>query len=84
MGFEYHKLKHEKLKILEGKCVLFYSNHKSKGWEKGQICYKLAKPYDKFEFCPYDEHGIIALKNSVIEETSTNDLDDLVFVYTLK
>jgi hypothetical protein len=30
---------------------------------------------------PYDEHGILALTDCVIEEKSDNHLDDLVFVY---
>lgn len=81
LGFEYHRLKREKLIILEGACIVLYSNHKSKNWKKGRVSYELAKPMDKFEFQAFDEHGIIALTDCVIEEQSTNHLDDLIWVY---
>lgn len=83
LGFEYHKLKHEKLRVLEGSCLVMYSSHKKKGYANGKMAWKIARPGDRFEFHPYDEHGIIALSDCVIEETSTNHLDDLTFIYKL-
>lgn len=81
LGFEIHKLKHERLKILEGVCIVLYSNHANPNWKKGKISVKLGVPRGKFEFLPNDEHGIIALTKCVIEETSTNHLDDLVYIF---
>ncbi len=81
LGFEIHKLKHERLKILEGVSIVLYSNHGSRNWKQGKITVKLGVPGDKFKFLPNDEHGIIALTNSVIEEKSTNHLDDLVYIF---
>jgi hypothetical protein len=81
LGFEIHKQKLEKLKVLEGFCLVFYSNHKARNWQKGQIVAKLAAPGDKFEFQPNDEHGVIALTDCVVEETSTNHLDDLYYIF---
>src|SRR3972149_7298113 len=37
LGFEIHKKKHEKLKILEGVCIVLYSNHAKSGWKSGKI-----------------------------------------------
>ena len=81
LGFEIHKLKHEKLKIVEGTCIVLYSSHSKPGWKPGKVSVKIASTGDKFEFLPNDEHGIIALTNCVIEETSTNHLDDLVYIF---
>lgn len=81
LGFEIHKLKHEKLKILEGICIVLYSNHSNISWKLGKVSVKIASPGDKFEFLPNDEHGIIAFTNLVIEETSTNHLDDLIYIF---
>ncbi len=81
LGFEYHNVKHEHLTVLEGMCLVLYSNHKGKGWEKGKVAAKFASKGDKFDFLPGDEHGILALTNCVIEEKSTNHLDDIVFVF---
>lgn len=81
LGFEIHKLKHEQLKILEGVCLVLYSNHADPNWKQGEVRVRLGVPGDKFEFLPKDEHGIIALTNSVIEETSTNQLDDLTYIF---
>lgn len=81
LGFEYHDLKLEKLKVLEGYPLVIFSNHSSKGWKEGKLSWKISAPGDRFTFLPSDEHGIIALTNSVIEETSTNHLDDLRFIY---
>ena len=81
LGFEYHRKKHEHLRIVDGSCIVLYSNHKSSNWKKGKVAFKLAGKGDKFKFLPFDEHGIIALTNCVIEETSNNHLDDLVYVY---
>ncbi|MBU1499648.1 hypothetical protein KKE48_02160, partial [Patescibacteria group bacterium] len=60
LGYEYHKKKIERLKILEGYCL---------------VNFKLAKPGDKFKYVPGEEHGVVALTNCVIEEQSTNNLD---------
>ncbi len=81
LGFEIHKKKLENLKVLEGECLVFYSNHKSPAWKKGKVTVKLASRGAKFTFQPYDEHGIIALTNCVVEETSTNHLDDLTYIF---
>ncbi len=84
LGFEIHKRKHEKLKVLEGIVIVLYSNHKKIGWKNGLLNIQIGLPESKFEFVPNDEHGIIALTNAVIEETSTNHLDDLVYVFRSK
>lgn len=81
LGFEIHKQKLEKLKILEGLCILISSQHKSKTWKKGVAALSLGKKGTKVTLQPGDEHGIIALTNCVIEETSTNHLDDLVYIF---
>lgn len=81
LGFEIHRLKHERLKILEGVCLVWYSNHNASDWEKGKVAVKIAIPGDRFEFLPNDEHGIITITKCVIEETSTNHLDDLVCIF---
>jgi len=69
LGYEYHKKKIERLKILEGYCL---------------VNFKLAKPGDKFKYVPGEEHGVVALTNCVIEEQSTNNLDDLIFIFNSK
>lgn len=84
LGFEIHEKKLEKLKVLEGICLVIYANHKSPSYAQGQIRIQLAMPGDTFVFQPFDEHGIIALSDCVIEETSTNHLDDLVYIYPSK
>jgi len=81
LGFEVHKQKHENLKVLEGACIVLYSNHASPTWRKGKISIRLAVPGDRIKFLPYDEHGIVALTNCVIEEESTNHLGDLVYIF---
>ncbi len=81
LGFEIHKLKHERLKILEGLCMVLYSNHAEKNWKPGEISIRIGAEGDKFEFLPGDEHGIVALTSSVIEEQSTNHLDDLTYIF---
>lgn len=81
LGFEIHKQKLEKLKVLEGECLVLFSNHKASDWKNGKMTSKRAKAGEKFEFQPYDEHGIVALSNCVIEETSTNHLDDLTYIF---
>jgi hypothetical protein len=81
LGFEYHKLKRERLKVLEGFCLVLYSNHRSRGWRRGKTSWKIASAGDSFEFLPFDEHGLMALTDCVIEERSTNHLDDLMFIY---
>jgi len=79
LGFEIHKKKHEQLQILEGYCLVFWINHRKKATTT--ICVQLGGPKDTYTFSPKDEHGILSLTNCVIEETSTNHLDDLVYVF---
>jgi hypothetical protein len=81
LGFEIHKQKLEKLKVLEGMCLLISSQHERKNWEKGRVSIQLGKPVDKVTLQPGDEHGIIALTNCVIEEESTNHLTDLTYIF---
>lgn len=69
LGYEFHKQKIERLKILEGYCL---------------INFKFAKPGDRFKYVPGQEHGVVALTNCVIEEQSTNNLDDLIFIFNSK
>lgn len=81
LGFEIHKKKLEKLYILKGTCLLLSSQHKKTSWQKGQVTIALGKAGSKATLEPGDEHGIIALTNCVIEETSTNHLDDLLYIF---
>ncbi|MDE1823645.1 MAG: hypothetical protein KGI00_00845 [Candidatus Micrarchaeota archaeon] len=83
LGFEYHRKKHEHLRVVEGLCLIFHSNHRTRNWRRGMLEWRIAKPGDRFYFRPFDEHGMVAFSNTVIEERSTNNLDDLVFVYKL-
>lgn len=69
LGWEYHRRKIEKLKVLEGHCL---------------VNFRPAKPGDRFRYLAGEEHGVIALTNCVIEEQSTNDLDDLIFIFNSK
>lgn len=84
LGFEIHNKKLERLHILEGNCLLISSQHAKKNWKRGQVVISLGQKGDKAVLQPEDEHGIIALTNCVIEETSTNNLDDLVFIFPSK
>lgn len=70
LGFERHKKKIEKLNVLEGACILITAHSLT-----------LATIGDKITLHPGDEHGIIALTNCVIEEKSTNHLDDLTYIF---
>jgi hypothetical protein len=79
LGFEIHKFKIEKLNVLEGECLIIRP-----GQKKGNTEFFFAQKGDKFEFFPGDEHGVIALTDCVIEETSTNHLDDLIFIFNSK
>lgn len=79
LGFEIHKKKEEHLKILEGYCLVFYINHQGK--KNNTITVQLGSVGDKFTFAPNDEHGILTLSDCIIEETSTNHLDDLVYIF---
>lgn len=81
LGFEIHKQKLEKLKILEGVCLFIASGHEKKGFTKGIVSIALGRKDDKVILRPGDEHGIIALTNCVIEEVSTNHLTDLVYIF---
>jgi len=84
LGFEIHKKKMEKLKILEGVCLSLTSNHKAKDHINGSIKLKVVGPSDRIVLYPLDEHGIIALTDCVIEETSTNHLTDLTYIFPSK
>jgi hypothetical protein len=84
LGFEIHKHKLEKLKVLEGECLFIYSNHYQKGWRKGNVFVQYANQGDKLTLQPGDEHGMIAMSNCVIQEISTNHLDDLVYIFSSK
>ncbi len=79
LGFEIHKKKKEHLKVLEGYCIVFFINRFDK--PNNAISLQLAGPGDEYTFQPKDEHGILALTDSIIEETSTNHLDDLVYIF---
>ncbi len=78
LGFEIHNEKLEKLKIIEGIFLVLYVSHKK---DKNVINLKIGTTNSKFTFYPKDEHGIIALTNGIIQETSTNHLDDLVYTF---
>lgn len=82
LGFEIHEKKYEKLKVLEGIVLMLYSNHKSPSWKEGAISATISTINDTGGLPPLDEHGMIALTHCVVEETSTNHLDDLVFIFT--
>ncbi|HET9946596.1 MAG TPA: hypothetical protein VFQ63_00895 [Patescibacteria group bacterium] len=82
LGFEIHKEKHEHLTVIEGFCIVFFINHDKKSPTK--ILVQLAGPKDEFIFKPNDEHGILTLSNCIIKETSTNHLDDLVYIFNAK
>lgn len=81
LGFEIHEQKLEHLRVLEGLCLVLYSNHHVDGYKEGEVKMQLASVGDTFRFEPHDEHGIVALTNCVIEETSTNHLDDIVYIF---
>jgi len=83
LGFEIHDFKIEKLNILEGECLIISSKHKTKD-PKGNVELIFSQKGDRFEFFPGDKHGVIALTDCVIEETSTNHLDDLIFIFNSK
>lgn len=78
LGFEIHEKKQERLEVIEGVCLIFQVDHAKNNHE---IHLYLAKKGDIFSFAPRDEHGVIALTETVIEETSTNHLDDLVYIF---
>lgn len=84
LGFEIHELKHEHLNVLEGICLFIHSVHEDPGWKEGVVNLSLVLPGDTITLLPGDEHGIIALTDSVVEETSTNHLDDLIFLFNSK
>lgn len=81
LGFEIHRKKLEKLYVREGACLFIFSNHTVKNWKKGDVQIVFAQKGDKITLLPGDEHGIFAITNCVIEETSTNHLDDLVYIF---
>lgn len=81
LGFEIHKKKLEKLTVLEGICLVLFRNGAKKTPKEREVAVKLATVGDKFVIEPNDEHGMIALTSCVIQETSTNHLDDLIFLF---
>lgn len=81
LGFEIHDYKHEHLNVLEGLCLFIHSVHNDSNWKEGVINVSLVKPKDTITLLPGDEHGMIALTDCVVEETSTNHLDDLIFIF---
>lgn len=82
LGFEYHKKKLEKLRVMEGSCLLFSSKHNKQGWKKGNVNVRFATVGATVTLQPGDEHGIVALSNCILRETSTNHLDDLEYVFS--
>lgn len=81
LGFEIHDYKHEHLNVLEGLCLFIHSVHNDANWKEGVINVSLVKPKDTITLLPGDEHGMFALTDCVVEETSTNHLDDLIFIF---
>lgn len=81
LGFEIHKEKLEKLLIHEGLMLFIYSNHESSDYKEGKVMIKLASVGARAELKPGDEHGMIALTDAVVEEISTNHLDDLIYIF---
>lgn len=81
LGFEIHKEKYEHLEVTEGVCLFIYSNHKHKDWKEGEIFLTLAEKGATATLLPGDEHGMIALTNCVVQETSSYHLDDLIFLF---
>lgn len=84
LGFEIHEFKHEHLEVIEGICLFIHSVHANKDWKEGKVNLSLVQRGDTITLLPGDEHGIIALTDSVVEETSTNHLDDLIFLFNSK
>ena len=82
LGFEIHEEKYEKLKVLEGIVIMLYSNHKNPDWKEGKVSATISASGDTVDLSPFDEHGMIALTDCVVEETSTNHLDDLIFIFS--
>lgn len=81
LGFEYHDFKHEQLDVFEGFCIFISSIHGSDGWQEGNVTLQLATKGDTITFLPKDEHGLIALTDCVVQETSTFHLEDLIFIF---
>lgn len=81
LGFEYHKKKIEKLKIFEGSIIVFYSGKARTSQEEIIVNVEIARAGDFYKFDPFTEHGILALTDCVIEEQSTNNLDDLFYIF---
>jgi hypothetical protein len=77
LGFEYHNRKVEKLEVKEGYAIFMKSD------EAGNVSLTLAGPGDTCELPPPTPHGVIALTNTAILETSNYqlDADDLLFIF---
>ena len=83
LGFEYHHKKDEKLQIMEGYAIFLSSDQTPEGLEQGHVTLMFAGPGSTCQLHPETKHGVIALTNLIILETSTCDLDreDLLFVF---
>lgn len=82
LGFEYHHKKDEKLEIEEGYAIFISTGQPSETGEE-TVTLTFAQKGDTAVLHPGIKHGVIALTNLVIRETSTCDLDieDLLFVF---
>lgn len=81
LGFEIHTKKDEHLHVLEGVVLFIHSVHGDKAWKKGQVSMTLVEKGAEIRLLPGDEHGMIALSNSVVKETSSYHLSDLIFLF---
>ncbi len=83
LGFEYHHKKNERLRVEEGYAIFISSDLTPEGMEQGRVTLTFAGPGSTCELHPETKHGVIALTNLVLLETSTCDLDreDLLFVF---
>jgi len=81
LGFEIHKEKYEHLDVVDGVCLFIHSIHTSKDWKEGQVFLTLAEKGASTTLLPGDEHGMIALSNTVVKETSSYHLKDLIFLF---
>ena len=83
LGFEYHHKKDERLRVEEGYAIFIASDLSPEGLTQGRVTMMFAGQGSTCELHPETKHGVIALTNLVLLETSTCDLDreDLLFVF---